>query len=200
VRSFPVAPYLLVLLAFTLLTVFVSNNPQPAFDLALLDAVQGMQAPFLDPAMRAISFLGETSPSIIVAVPFVIWLWARGFRREAIGFMIVLLLAAAVTSGIKNLIDRTRPDGGELSFVSGHTSHFAVFSAYLYIELKKIVSERRWLTAWRIGLVTLVVLTGISRVYLDAHWPTDVLGGFMLGMLVLVPVLWRIDKPARIAT
>ncbi len=144
--------------------------------------------------MQAVSFLGETIPSIIVAAPFVVWLWVKGFRREAVWFVIALAAVSLATGGVKNLIDRTRPDGDELSFVSGHTSYFTVFSGYLVFALKKVIEDRRWIAAWRIGLVLLVILTGFSRVYLGVHWPSDVLGGFVLGVLVLMPVIWIVDR------
>ena len=199
VRSFPAAAYILIVICFVLLAGLASLEIQ-SLDHRIFDAIQGLRTPPLDLLMRAVSFLGETGPSIIVAAPFAVWLWVKGFRREAVWFVIGLAAVALATSGVKNLIDRTRPDGGGLSFVSGHTSYFTVFSGYLFFTLKRVVGDRRWLVAWRIALVLLVVLTGISRVYLGVHWPTDVLGGLLLGMLVLVPVLWRVDNSLRVAT
>jgi undecaprenyl-diphosphatase len=197
-RSFPIAPYLLTLLAFIFLAVMVTNIETPPLDQRVFDIIHGLRAPLVDSLMRSISFLGETGPSIIVAAPFAVWLWVKGFRREAVWFVIALSVVALATGVVKNLVDRTRPDGGGLSFVSGHTSYFTVFSGYLFFALKRLVGDSRWLGAWRIALVLLVVLTGISRVYLGVHWPSDVLGGFLLGILVLVPVLRRVDTPPGI--
>jgi len=199
-RSFPVAAYLLTLLGFTLLACLAAYVPTQPLDFELFDAVYGLRSPLLDPPMQAVSFLGETWPSIILPAPFVVWLWAKGFRREAVWFVVALAAAALATSGVKNLIDRTRPDGGSLSFVSGHTSYFTVFSGYFFFTLKKVINDHRWLTAAHVVLVLLVVLTGFSRMYLGVHWPTDVAGGFLLGVLVSTPVLWIVDRRARIAT
>ncbi|MEL7562997.1 phosphatase PAP2 family protein [Dehalogenimonas sp. 4OHTPN] len=193
-RPFPFTLYFGVLLALFLLAVFIGSDPAKAFDTAVFNAVQELRSPFLDAPMRAVSFLGETGPSIIVAVPFAVWLWVKGFRREAVWFVIALAAVAGVTGVLKEIIDRPRPDGGGLSFVSGHTSYFTVFAGYLFFTLQKVVGNRRWLIGWRIGLVALVVLTGFSRVYLGAHWPTDVLGGFLLGILLLAPVLRAVDN------
>lgn len=199
-RPFPVTAYLLTLFSFITLLPFVANAPPPSFDITISDAVRGLQFPILDSPMQAVSFLGETVPSIILPIPFIVWLWVKGFRRETAWFVASLVLVSLLTSGVKCLIDRTRPDGGGLSFVSGHTSYFTVLGGYLLFKLKKVVESRRWLTAWRVGLAALVVLTGFSRLYLGAHWPSDVLGGFLLGVLVLFPVLWQVDNRVKIQT
>ncbi len=198
-RSFPLAVYMLILLGFVLLAGLADARTLP-YDQPLFDAIHNLRSSIFDPPMQAVSFLGETVPSIIIAGPFVIWLWVKGFRREAVGFVVALVAVSLAAGGIKYLIDRTRPNGEEFSFVSGHSSYFTVFSGYLVFALKKVIDDRRWLAAWRIGLVTLIVLTGFSRVYLGVHWPSDVLGGFLVGVLVLMPVVWRVDNPVRVAT
>jgi undecaprenyl-diphosphatase len=186
--------YAATLLAFILLTIFVAGEPPLPLDVAVSDALRGIKSPLLDPIMRGIEFIGEEPVTFLLPVPFVVWLWARGYRNEAVWFAAALIISAAATSIVKNVIDRPRPNGEDLSFVSGHTSYFTVFAGYLYVELNKVIESRRWLVACRAGLVALVVLTGLSRIYLGAHWPTDVLGGFLLGVLVLVPVLWRVEN------
>ncbi len=200
VRSFPVAPYLLILLAFTLLAGYLADFPTPPLDRAIFEAIHGIQSPVLDPVMRSISYLGETLPAFIITVVAVVAFWVKGFRREALWLAICLAVVWLAASVIKGIIDRARPDGGDFSFVSGHTSYFTAFSGYLFFTLKRTMADRRWLVAGRVALVVFIALMGFSRIYLGDHWPTDVLGGFMLGVLVLVPVLWRVDNTTRITT
>ncbi|TFG45614.1 MAG: phosphatase PAP2 family protein, partial [Dehalococcoidia bacterium] len=182
--------YLLILLLFVLLAGLAGLSPQP-FDQALFDWVNGWQTPLLDPLMRIVQFMGDTWTSIILPGIIAVWLWVKGYRRVALGLVAALVVESLVTAGLKGIIDRPRPDGGDFSFPSGHTAYFTVFSGFLFFRLKTIVQGWRWLTVWRVLLVLLLVLTGISRMYLGVHWPTDVLGGFLLGTLVLVPVFWR---------
>jgi undecaprenyl-diphosphatase len=200
VHSFPVVRYLLTLLAFALLAGYVADFPTPLFDRTLFDAIHGIQSALLDPVMRSISYLGETVPAFIISAVAVVAFWVKGFRREALWLAICLAVVWLAASVIKGIIDRARPDGGDFSFVSGHTSYFTAFSGYLLFTLKRTMADRRWLAAGRVALVVFIASMGFSRIYLGDHWPTDVFGGFMLGVLVLIPVLWRVDNPARIAT
>ena len=168
-----------------LLAELAAFSPQP-FDRALFDWVNDWQTPLLDPLMLTVQFIGETWPSIILPGIITVWLWVKGYRRVALGLVAALVVESLVTAGLKGIIDRPRPDGGDFSFPSGHTAYFTVFSGFLFFRLKTIVQGWRWLTVWRVLLVLLLVLTGISRMYLGVHWPTD-----LLGTLVLVPVFWR---------
>lgn len=195
-RPFPVGGYLILVFSFVLLSGLAGFGPQ-YFDRALFELVQGWQSPLLDPLMRTVQFIGETGPSIALPGAVVVWLWARGFRREALWLTAALMVESIVTAGMKGLIDRPRPDGGDFSFVSGHTAYFTVFGGFMFFRLKQIIQDWRWRIIWRGLPVVLLALTGISRIYLGVHWPTDVLGGFLLGVLVLIPVLWRLDNPGK---
>ena len=178
----------------------IAKNPPTGFDTAVSNYVQNLNVPFLNPIMSGASFLGETWPSIILAASVAIWFWARGLKREAVWFVIALIVVSSATSLIKNVADRTRPNGDPFSFVSGHTSYFTVFGGYLVINLRKLVRLNRWAMVGRSLLVVAVAIIAFSRIYLGAHWATDVLGGFMLGVLVLMPVLWQVDNPGMVAT
>ena len=199
-RAFPATAYILTLFVFGLLLGYAAFVPTLPFDKAIFDAIHGAQLPAIDPFMRGIQFLGETIPSIILPIPIVLWFWTKGLRREAIWFVTALVAVSVATLAIKELADRTRPNGDPFSFVSGHASYFTVFGGYLLFTIQKAINENWWLTVLKVMLVAFVVVTGYSRIYLGMHWPTDVVGGFLLGVLVMIPVLWRVDNPARIAT
>ncbi|MEN8613942.1 phosphatase PAP2 family protein [Dehalogenimonas sp. THU2] len=198
-RPFPAAVYILALFIFTLLAINAGFGAQ-RLDRVLLDVFRGLQSAPLDVPMRAVEFIGDTWPSIILPGMAAVWFWVKGYRREALWLVTALATVALAGAVVKGVVDRTRPDGGYFSFTSGHTGYFTVFCGFLFFRLKSIVSDQRWFTAWRWGLVMPAVLTGVSRLYFGVHWPTDVLGGFLLGVIVLVPVLWRLDYDDGTAT
>ena len=74
--------------------------------------------------------------------------------------------------GLKNWVNEPRPDGAPYSFPSGHTcaSIGAALAMYPFLERK-----------WGIPLVILAVLISLSRLYVGVHYPTDVLGGAVVG-------------------
>lgn len=109
------------------------------------------------------------------------WLWA--------GVMIV----AALVEGLgKELIGRPRPEGHASGFPSGHvTAAAAYFFLAAYLVSRRLSTPARapvaalWVAA---GVV--VVLVGIARIVLQAHWPGDVLGGAALGLLSVSLAVW----------
>lgn len=128
-------------------------------------------------------------------------------RRGQVAARLVIIAGVGMAAAnlVKLVIGRARPevvphwiDVSTLSFPSGHTADSSI--AYLLIAMIAIdatprVAVRRTIA----GLgISLVVLIGISRVYLGVHWPTDVLAGWAFGstwVLLVAPLLRRPDKP-----
>ena len=83
-----------------------------------------------------------------------------------------LLAAAAVTQGLKTVVHEKRPDGGDQSFPSGHTS--LSFAAASYLQIRY---------GWRYGIPACLAaaFVGYSRVEADEHWTKDVLAGAAIG-------------------
>ena len=104
--------------------------------------------------------------------------------------VLVLLVAPAIEQGAKLLVGRTRPRGSAMGFPSGHVTgavSFAVIAIYFAIK-------ERWSRGQRVGLtavvVVMVVLVGLARLVLHAHWPSDVLGGLLLGSSCAAAGAW----------
>jgi undecaprenyl-diphosphatase len=94
---------------------------------------------------------------------------------------IVLLTAPLIEQATKYLVGRPRPRGKAMGFPSGHMTGAASFAVLaIYFAIKE-----RWNRPTRLALtvvvVAMVVLVGLARVVLHAHWPSDVLGGLLLG-------------------
>ena len=141
-----------------------------------------------------------TSTQLLLAAggALALLLWVRGYRREALIFAAGLLILPLLQSGIKEVVDRPRPSADlvELrasfsspSFPSGHVmSATYLYGFLLYLGLSLPVAP-----AARVALVALsgavLALTGPTNVWLGVHWPSDVLGGYAWGIVLLLPVL-----------
>ena len=101
-----------------------------------------------------------------------------------------MLAGALLPDAFKVVIGRPRPEALSFGFPSGHaTAAAAFFGAFAYLAGSL---PRRACHLARIGAFVLVVLVGAARVILRAHWPSDVVGGFALG-LALVSLAALID-------
>ena len=163
-------------------------------DLYLAGALQKVTAAPWEWTMETVTFIGRAPLLIAFALPMVAWfLWKRK-RAEALTLSMGLL-SFAVTPGLKVLVDRPRPSDdlvtvwgnyGGLGFPSGHAFDAMVLFGLLFYLAPLLVSFKPAVHMVRVSSLSLILLIGISRVYLGAHWPSDVLGGFMYGAIALV--------------
>jgi membrane-associated phospholipid phosphatase len=139
-------------------------------------------------AFRVITVVGSANALAWVAVVMSVWLWGRRGRHIAAVVASAPAVATALFVGIKDLFHRTRPPGAlplhlvSYSFPSGHaTASTAVLITLSYVLAREgLLSHRRALLIGWLG----PLLVGLSRIYLDVHWTTDVLAGWGLGLVV----------------
>ncbi len=146
--------------------------------------------------MEGVSFLGNTVPAVITVAGVVIVLLLYRRRVDAVFFALTPAASVLVTYLIKLLVGRPRPDellaGSGLSFPSGHVSYAATLGGFAWYLAPRVMPQRAAVWAVRGLMALFVLLTGFSRLYLGAHWPSDVAGGVLLaGFCVAAAARWH---------
>lgn len=158
----------------------------PGYDEALFRAINlAGTNPLLDALMVFFSALGLTYVLALLVIP----LWWRRHEEAAFDLLILLVVVMVVTEALKYAFNIARPCSvlpdvhlvsptsctaeSDPAFPSGHTSRAFAVAALLAFRFR-----------WRVGAIAFVVafLVGLSRIYLGVHWPSDVLGGAVVGI------------------
>lgn len=150
-----------------------------AGDAALLGWLAAYRQPWLDAVMLGLTLLG----SLWLLLPAIGLITLR-WRQAGLRSLVALLSASLLCHLLKFLIDRPRPDlwpsvlplPADAAFPSAHSAQaMAVAVALLYLM------PSRWQMWVGGGLILLAGLVGLSRLYLQVHWPSDVVAGWLLG-------------------
>ena len=174
-----------------------------AFDDLIRGAVRGLASPRLTELMRGASLFGGPAVLIPVGVVMALAFLARGWRRGAL-LVVVTLAGTGLLNGLLKLsFARVRPTAffdyplpGSPSFPSGH----ALYAASLFGGLAALLSPRLKHPALRLAVwalaIALILLVGVSRIYLGVHYPSDVLAGYSIGVIWVTAVAFG-DRLAR---
>jgi len=145
-----------------------------------------------NPAIRDVYLVITNAASPKVMIPatgaLALWLWRMHGARTGGAVVIAPAIAVAIFLAAKRIYRRQRPAGGKrlhqltYAFPSGHASaSAAIFGTTAYILTREGMVDARLAASLAAAGALLV---GTSRIYLDVHWTTDVLGGWSVGSLV----------------
>ncbi len=156
-----------------------------AIDHAGLALAHDLRGARLDHWMPALTWLGSLAVLLPVTALAALVLW-RGRHRRAAGFLMLALLGASALSHLVKLaVMRPRPDlfpvwtamPADWSYPSAHTMQITA----LAVAVVLVAARRRAL--WILPLGSAVLLVGLSRIYLQVHFPSDVLAGTLAAAL-----------------
>jgi membrane-associated phospholipid phosphatase len=186
-----IAFYLWLVSGLILLSYFAQRTQLFPGDVTITSRLQKYRMPWIRRLFYFISEIGFPKWAIPQTLGVAAIFWALRFRLEAL-FFLLTGSSTLLNAIVKRVIKRPRPTDelvtvvrviNEPSFPSGHVMHFTNFYGMLIYMLA---------TNWRsgklrnglIGVCTALILSiGPSRVYLGAHWPSDVLAGYLYGSL-----------------
>ncbi len=210
-QRFPIFQTIIITVfaAFTILTFFAKTNPYFPFDLVITRTIQGINFPYFDQLMKTITYLGN-QPIWYLSVIFAVGL--AFFLKEYMEGLLILISSFGslfLSLVLKEFVSRPRPDpkliiqiGKYLkpdSFPSGHVLFFMGFyGILLFLVFTKL--KRGLLRTAVITILSLfLILIGMSRIYLGAHWFSDTLGSYLIGIvwLYLLAFIYRKIKVSK---
>jgi membrane-associated phospholipid phosphatase len=199
-----VAPVIAVggAVAVTMLAIAAVSGISDPFDAAVIEVVRGPDVHTLLSPLGVITELGSTWAVTAIAIVVLVAGVLLGRWVEGLAGGLLIGLAAIANSALKTSIARARPDLLEpivvergFSFPSGHAALSTVaygILAVLVIRSGLPLAVRR---AVVIALGVLVILIGLSRVWLGVHYPTDVMAGWAAGATIVL-VYAALTRPA----
>jgi membrane-associated phospholipid phosphatase len=187
--------FLLMLTFAAVLSYAASEYAILPFDVKSYQELQEQTSPWFKTLMQGISYLGEGAEALALTIIATAIFALRRQRLEAI-FMLATTSNVLITYGLKDLIHRARPfpiaenssgfiqSINQYGFPSGHVLFFVVFFGFFaYLAWIQFTG---WVRVTSIAIcAVLIVLIGPSRVFLGAHWATDVLGSYIIGSIWL---------------
>lgn len=177
----------------------------PTLDRAVLDWFVAQRVPWVSAVFEVVTVLGSSVFLIPLVLAVGIWYWRRHRTARPFALLAVTYVGANFMSqSLKVIIGRPRPPAGVAigdysgyAFPSGHATQVAA----VWLMLAAVVavgmpSARHRRGVW-VAAISTVLVVGVTRLYLAAHWLTDVLGGWVFGTLWCLAVLGAAQAVSR---
>ena len=190
-----------------LLGIYAWQVDYAKWEVGVLRTLQDSGLPGLRPVSITLAIAGAGVPWAGLIAFFALALWVLiGLR--AVGLLLMTAVLQDIGAVLKVLVERARPSEGSVevwrqvqshSFPSGHVLGATLVFGFLFFALEHCDLRPGVRRALQAACMLWIVLMGVGRMALGAHWPTDVLGGYVVGALLLMPIVaaLRSTAPAR---
>ncbi len=176
-------------LLLVLLTIAVKNNHITNVDTKILNFFHSIESPGLDIFFNAFTLLGSLWILIPLSIVFTIGLLFNAYVMAAIIFNVGLVLSIGTTYAMKFVLERKRPELFEVigemphnsSYPSAHTTQAFAFALMLGIVTYMLNPSSR--LSLSIVFLSFALVVATSRMYLQIHFPSDVLAGILVASI-----------------
>ena len=171
-------------------------------DIVIKEWMQVREVSWLIQWMRLITNLGSPMFFVLISILIFIWLKRHNKRLEAITSYTCLVSAWLLMEGLKLIFVRPRPMGDALTIASGFSfpsGHAMISMAYYGFLVVLLLTQylSRWSRIVAAGVLGLIICIGFSRIYLNVHYFSDVMFGYVMGLLVLYVNWWGLTRIRR---
>ncbi|MGB5980837.1 MAG: phosphatase PAP2 family protein [Nonlabens sp.] len=178
---------------FINLTDSVRDNTVSEYDESISDAIVAYRSPFLTDYFTFVTEVGDAIGYVVVFIlcTLIFYLVFKNWKY-VVQIATVMILALSSNLILKQIINRARPTAEHLvevktlSYPSGHAMMSMAFYGFLIylIHHFKFSKGLTWLLTILMGVLILSI--GVSRIYLGVHYPSDIAGGFIAGLVWVV--------------
>ena len=183
---------------FIIWTILVITNSLTLFDDKIYQFIISFQNDTLTNIMKVITSLAN--PLTIVSLCLISLLSLIWKYKASIYLIIITIISTVFNFLTKNIVLRTRPDHLRLieetgySFPSGHAMGSITFYGFIIFLLSKSKINKYLKIFLSIIIGLTIFLIGISRIYVGVHYPSDIIGGFLLGYIILISSIEFLTK------
>ncbi len=182
--------------------ILVITKNTVTFDDEIHLTVISTMSEFMSSFMRVMTFLGSTVFMVcLCAFLFFIFLFKK-HKKTAFSTAGILIVSTILNNVVKLIIRRPRPtymivEESSFSFPSGHMMASVTLYGFLIYLISKSQMKTTYKVIFNSLLVVLIILIGMSRIYLGAHFASDILGGACLSAS-LVLLFAHLDEKKKI--
>ena len=192
---------ILAIILLIVLIILIITGDVSSFDNIVYNFIISFKNDRFTRIMKIITFLSSVKLMVILSLLSLIWLLFR--KKEPLYILGTLCVSSLINVVFKNIFKRDRPNILRLieetgySFPSGHAmASMSFYGAIIVLVLNSNLNKKyKWLIS--IIFSILIFLIGISRIYLGVHYPSDILGGWLIGF-ILLNILNEIIKRRKI--
>lgn len=138
-----------------------------------------------------VTLLGEVPTIIVLGLAVSVFLWLKHKKRDLIALWLTIFSSEGVAFVAKIIFHRPRPLNAVVletsaSFPSGHATIAIAFYGFVAYLLVRDIKNKKIRALITLGSVILMLAIGFSRLYLGVHYVSDVVGGYLVGLLGLI--------------